>query len=108
MTSGNRVEELEAQVASLEATVKGLTEELVQANDRIRKLETVLGDEDNEIGVGKPKDDVEIADWEPATDEEEDEEKSADEDDEPWPGVEEAKADESDGDDEELDDIIVA
>lgn len=35
----NRVEDLESRVSELEATVKGLTEELVLANDRIRELE---------------------------------------------------------------------
>lgn len=43
MPSGNRVEELENRVAELEATVQGLTEELVEANDRIRQLEAALG-----------------------------------------------------------------
>jgi len=34
-----RVDELERQVAELEATVKGLTEELVDRTERIRQLE---------------------------------------------------------------------
>jgi uncharacterized coiled-coil protein SlyX len=54
---GNRVEALEEQVAELEATVQGLTEELVEANDRIRQIEAALGAEidvaleDADVGV---------------------------------------------------------
>ncbi|WP_135819731.1 DUF7518 family protein [Halostella litorea] len=40
--TGNRVEELEATVAELESTVEGLTEELVEAKERIRVLESEL------------------------------------------------------------------
>jgi predicted nucleic acid-binding Zn-ribbon protein len=51
----NRVEELESRVKELEATVRGLTEELVEANERIRALESELEDEADvepeEIGV---------------------------------------------------------
>jgi predicted nucleic acid-binding Zn-ribbon protein len=51
----NRVEELESRVEVLEATVRGLTEELVEANERIRALESELEDEADvepeEIGV---------------------------------------------------------
>ncbi|MFC6904774.1 DUF7518 family protein [Halalkalicoccus tibetensis] len=36
----NRVEDLETRVEELEATVRGLTEELVEANERIRELES--------------------------------------------------------------------
>jgi len=40
MTSDrDRVSELESQVTELQATVRGLTEELVDANERIRELE---------------------------------------------------------------------
>jgi uncharacterized coiled-coil protein SlyX len=45
---GNRVDRLEQQVQELEATVEGLTEELVEANERIRQLEEALaGDEES-------------------------------------------------------------
>ena len=37
--SRNRVEDLESRVSELEATVRGLTEELVEANERLRVLE---------------------------------------------------------------------
>lgn len=36
---GNRVEELERKVAALEATVDGLTEELVEAKERLSQVE---------------------------------------------------------------------
>lgn len=38
----NRVEELETEVAELQSTVRGLTEELVEAKERIRVLEAEL------------------------------------------------------------------
>ncbi|MDY6818243.1 MAG: hypothetical protein SVG88_06235 [Halobacteriales archaeon] len=40
----DRIEELEEEVRELRATVRGLTEELVDANERIRELEE-LADE---------------------------------------------------------------
>ena len=36
----NRVEDLESRVSALEATIRGLTDELVEANERIRVLES--------------------------------------------------------------------
>jgi chromosome segregation ATPase len=39
---GNRVEELERTVTRLESTVNGLTDELVEAKERIRDLEAEL------------------------------------------------------------------
>jgi len=36
----NRVEDLESRVSALEATIRGLTEELVEANERLRILES--------------------------------------------------------------------
>ena len=37
---GNRVEDLETQVAQLQAAVDGLTEELVETKERLRQLES--------------------------------------------------------------------
>ncbi|MDL5361724.1 hypothetical protein [Halalkalicoccus sp. NIPERK01] len=65
----NRVEDLESRVQELEATVRGLTEELVEANERIRVLESQHEEETTvegrEIGVetdrseeDEPKDDA--------------------------------------------------
>jgi len=45
---GNRVEELESRVKELEASVEGLTDELVECKVRIRELEDAL-DEDLEF-----------------------------------------------------------
>ncbi|WP_323675258.1 bZIP transcription factor [Halorubellus sp. PRR65] len=56
----NRVEELEATVAELESTVRGLTEELVETKERVRILEaeldadpqTVVEDADPNVDLG--------------------------------------------------------
>lgn len=56
----NRVEDLETRVEELEATVRGLTEELVEANERIRDLEsrheTEADVEGREVGVETDRD----------------------------------------------------
>ncbi len=41
--SGNRVEELEANVRKLQATVDGLTDELVETKERLRAVEDETG-----------------------------------------------------------------
>lgn len=41
--SGNRVEELEAKVRKLEATVEGLTDELVETKERLGAIERETG-----------------------------------------------------------------
>jgi predicted nucleic acid-binding Zn-ribbon protein len=46
----NRVEDLETRVQELEATVRGLTEELVESNERIRELEA---HHDEEVSIEK-------------------------------------------------------
>jgi len=46
---GNRVEELESRVQELEASVEGLTDELVECKVRIRELESAV-DEDLDFG----------------------------------------------------------
>lgn len=43
--SNNRVEQLESTVAELESTVTGLTDELIEAKERIRVLEAELDTE---------------------------------------------------------------
>jgi hypothetical protein len=55
---GNRVEELESRVQELEASVEGLTDELVESKVRIRELESAV-DEDLNFG---PTDADETAD----------------------------------------------
>jgi hypothetical protein len=42
---GNRVEELESRVQELEASVEGLTDELIESKVRIRELESAVGDD---------------------------------------------------------------
>lgn len=67
MTDDSDVEELEQRVEELEATVRGLTEELVDASERIRTLEAELDRtpsteelrESREGGVIEPGDDDE-------------------------------------------------
>ena len=61
---GNRVEELEARVQELEASVEGLTDELVECKVRIRELENAV---DEDIGFGSESDeDSEITTAEPS------------------------------------------
>ena len=118
MTSGNRVEELESEVAELKATVKGLTEELVEANDRIRQLEAAVGDEEGTDA----RDDVELLEDERLTSfVDVDDAEDADEETDPTGDVAASDADagetdadrdkgdeDDEGDEGELDDIIVA
>lgn len=53
MSSGNRVEELETRVRELEATVSGLTDELVESRERLHAIEEEV-DVDQDIIEGKP------------------------------------------------------
>ncbi|MFB6117048.1 hypothetical protein [Halosegnis sp.] len=50
--TGNRVEELERTVAELEATVSGLTDELVETKERLRLIEDHFGPELDDIIAG--------------------------------------------------------
>jgi TolA-binding protein len=52
---GNRVDELEEQVQELQATVDGLTDELIECKVRIREMENAV-DDDN----GFDPDDAEV------------------------------------------------
>ena len=65
MGSGNRVEELEERVKQLEASVTGLTDELVECKERLRALEDEV-DPEMDIIEGQPTrtdgDDVDDAD----------------------------------------------
>ena len=51
--TGNRVEELEDTVAQLEATVSGLTDELVETKERLRLIEDHFGPELDDIIEGQ-------------------------------------------------------
>ncbi len=60
MASGNRVEELEARVNQLEASVTGLTDELVECKERLRALEDAVDPDVDDIIEGqttRPKSD---------------------------------------------------
>ena len=63
---GNRVEELEDRVQELEASVEGLTDELVECKVRIRELENTVDDE-NGFSESEPEQTADTtADAEPA------------------------------------------
>ncbi|QIO22149.1 hypothetical protein [Haloarcula sp. JP-L23] len=51
---GNRVEELEEQVQELQASVEGLTDELVECKVRLREVENTV-DEDSGFGADAHK-----------------------------------------------------
>jgi len=53
MASGNRVEELESRVRELEATISGLTDELVETRERLHALEEEV-DPEMDIIEGTP------------------------------------------------------
>jgi uncharacterized coiled-coil protein SlyX len=98
--SGNRVEELEAKVRELEATIDGLTDELVETKERLQVLEEG-SDVDTDV-LSRGTSSAASATTEQATDADEEEAASADE----------VNTDEDDGEDntdsESGDDIIVA
>lgn len=52
--TGNRVEELEATVRELQASVNGLTDELVETKERLRYLEDQVGTDVDGIIEGRP------------------------------------------------------
>jgi uncharacterized coiled-coil protein SlyX len=91
----DRVDELEDRVAELEATVRGLTEELVDASERIRTLEAEL---DRTPSTAELREGREEAPVEPA-------DETADRDDE---APKSAGDDADDNEESDLDDIIVA
>jgi uncharacterized coiled-coil protein SlyX len=51
--AGNRVEELEAKVRELEATIDGLTDELVETKERLQAVEEETGVE-TDVLAGRP------------------------------------------------------
>jgi len=70
MAMSNRVEELESQVADLQAAVDGLTEELVETRERLRQLEENDGVDNSRAPERRESThaQVEHADTEPAPD----------------------------------------
>jgi len=91
MSDDDRVDDLEDRVAELEATVRGLTEELVDASERIRTLEAELDRTPSTAELREAREEEQV--------------EPADETDEaPKSGEDEATDNEESG----LDDIIVA
>lgn len=110
--SGNRVEELEARVRELQATVDGLTDELLETKERLRVIEEEVDpDLDSDIIEGRLPSGPETQTAGNGTKEASGKDKSAPREDR---APEEAasdgdKADESEeGDTDSADDIIVA
>jgi uncharacterized coiled-coil protein SlyX len=107
MAMSNRVEELESQVAELQAAVDGLTEELVETRERLRQLEETDGVDNSRTPERRESAhaQVEHADAEPApdpgTDADADAETETD-------TATEAEAEDDDGSDSDGNDIIVA
>ncbi len=67
--AGNRVEELEAKVRELEATIDGLTDEMLATKERLQVVEAEVGvDPDIVEGRVSRKQAQEILDGEPADD----------------------------------------
>lgn len=57
---GNRVEDLEQQVAELQAAVDGLTEELVETKERLNQLESATDADVSEESGSRTDDHVEF------------------------------------------------
>jgi|GEM_PF-756001 len=57
---GNRVEELEQQVAELRAVVDGLTEELVETKERLSQLEASADAEETEVATDDHRDQAHV------------------------------------------------
>lgn len=85
-------EDLKRRVNELEATVRGLTQELVEAHERIRVLEEEREGETDPAGRGKANKPISPADGD-----------STDDD-----GPDDEASDDGETDEEETDDIIVA
>jgi uncharacterized coiled-coil protein SlyX len=101
--SGNRVEELEAKVRELEATIDGLTDELVETKERLQVLEEG-SDVDTDV-LSRSSNGTASTRTEQATQEQADGEEAD-------ASADEVNTDEDDGEDntdsESGDDIIVA
>jgi hypothetical protein len=110
--SGNRVEELEAKVRDLEATVEGLTDELIETKERLGAVEDETGIEPDALvgrGAGRDRlagaDSAADADGEPESDEGPATDADTDTEAEADP---EAESEEGTTDSDSGDDIIVA
>ena len=108
----NRADDLESQVAELQAAVDGLTEELVETKERVRQLEETTDDLETEAsepvhaGNGDGRTTAEEQADARGTDERRDAEFVANEGADEQPPAEEVEAE--DDSDDDGDDIIVA
>jgi peptidoglycan hydrolase CwlO-like protein len=98
----NRVEELESQVAELQAAVDGLTEELVETRERLRQLESDDGVEHTRAPERREPADEATDDVDATAD------PAGDDDDPALDADEVADADEDESSDSDGNDIIVA
>ncbi|MXR41520.1 chromosome segregation protein SMC [Halobaculum sp. WSA2] len=107
---GNRVEDLETQVAELQAAVDGLTEELVEAKERISQLEQATEVEEESTPDRNPN--AEFVPNESATNGAADDEGTMADDEgaaqKAARGADGETPEESDSSDDDSDDIIVA
>jgi chromosome segregation ATPase len=105
--SGNRVEELEAKVRDLEATIDGLTDELVETKERLHAVESEVNIE-NDVLEGR----MTRAEAQQQTAQQEAEQETEDAADDGEASADEVNSEEADGEDnadsESGDDIIVA
>jgi TolA-binding protein len=109
MAMSNRVEELESQVAELQAAVDGLTEELVETRERLRQLEESEGVDNSRTPERRGESahaQVEHADAEPAPEAETGADDAAADPETETDTATEAEAEDDDGSDGN--DIIVA
>ena len=99
----NRVEELESQVAELQAAVDGLTEELVETRERLRQLEENDGVDNSRTPERRESAHAQVEHADEASDD------AADDDTETETDTEtEAEEPEDDSSDSDGNDIIVA
>jgi len=104
----NRVEELESQVAELQAAVDGLTEELVETRERLRQLEANEGVDNSRTPERRESAHAEIEHTDAAAEQapETDAEAGSDADTDAGATPDESEAEDDDGSDGN--DIIVA
>ena len=107
--AGNRVDELEAKVRELEATVDGLTDEIIETKERLEALEGNGADAPDILKSRTTRGDARRTTTEEAADAEPDAEPPADEGE---ASADDVNTDEADGEDNadsgSGDDIIVA
>ncbi|AZH24641.1 DUF7518 family protein [Haloplanus aerogenes] len=104
----NRVEELESQVAELQAAVDGLTEELVETRERLRQLEENEGVDNSRAPAPRDSAHAEVEHADAESDADPASEADADVDAEAEAAEADAEAEAEDDDGSDGNDIIVA